>query len=48
MNCQSQKEAINIKVRELSGNFEMCQGSLELSKESEKCQGILNNKSGKN
>ena len=47
MNCQSQKEAINIKVRKLFGNFEMCQGSLELSKESEKCQGILNNKSRK-
>ena len=29
------------------GNFEMCQGSFELSKETEKCQGILNFKSGK-
>ena len=36
---------IFFKVRELSGNFETCQGILEFNRRSGKSQGIRNNQS---
>ena len=38
---KSQGKKYFFKVRELSGNFEICQGILELKQKSGKSQGIL-------
>ena len=38
------REKYFFKVRELSGNFEICQGILEFMQKSGKSQGIISNK----